>query len=206
MSDTNSEWYATMEELKYALELTNTAHLDGDIPRALEAAGQGIDEACGRTFVLDGDSTHVRWYSPTNPRTIEIDDLAVVTSVMTDVDGNGTFETTWTRNTDYVLEPLNSVEDGRPFERLRVHSRGGKGWWPCWERSVQVTGQFGWPRVPKSVNQACLIIATKLIRRMRDAPFGVVTIGLDGAAVHIARNDPDVTFLLAAYTRTYPFA
>jgi hypothetical protein len=62
--------------------------------------------------------------------------------------------------------------------------------------SVAVTGQFGWPAVPAQVIEATTILATRLLRRAREAPFGVVGLGIDGAAVRISRFDPDVGFLL----------
>jgi hypothetical protein len=69
----------------------------------------------------------------------------------------------------------------------------------CFPRSVRVTGQFGWSEVPEAVKSATVILATKLVRRAREAPFGVVSIGLDGGAMRIARTDPDVMFLLGEY-------
>jgi hypothetical protein len=61
--------------------------------------------------------------------------------------------------------------------------------------------------VPAQVKEATSILAARLIRRMREAPFGVVVVGgIDvGAAARIARVDPDVRFLLEPFTRWRPF-
>jgi hypothetical protein len=41
---------------------------------------------------------------------------------------------------------------------------------------------------------------------VREAPFGIVTVGIDqGAAMRIARTDPDVYALICNYTRHQPF-
>ena len=49
--------------------------------------------------------------------------------------------------------------------------------------------------------QATLLLASKLMKRAREAPFGVVTAGFDvGAAIRIGR-DPDVALLVQDYVR-----
>ena len=50
------------------------------------------------------------------------------------------------------------------------------------------------------MKEATLIIASRLLRRVREAPFGVISFGLEGA-MRIARTDPDVTALLAEFDR-----
>jgi hypothetical protein len=166
----------------------------------LSAASRGIEEACGRRFWVDSDATNVRYYTPSEPRYLPVDDLVTCGTFQTDEDGDGTFETTWTVNTDYVLEPLNAAADGKPYEEIRVHPAGSLRF-PCWPRSVAVTGKFGWPAVPAQVHEATTIVATKLLKRAREAPFGVVGLGIDNVAVRIARTDPDVTWLLEPLER-----
>jgi hypothetical protein len=52
------------------------------------------------------------------------------------------------------------------------------------------------------VQEATGLLATKLLRRVREAPFGIVALGIDpAAAMRIAKVDPDVAFLLGPYTR-----
>ena len=64
-----------------------------------------------------------------------------------------------------------------------------------------MTGVFGWSEVPAPVKQATTIMATRLLRRAREAPFGVVGLGLDNAPVRIAKIDPDVAFLLNPFVK-----
>jgi hypothetical protein len=42
-----------------------------------------------------------------------------------------------------------------------------------------VTGQFGWSTSPEDIKAATSILAAKLFKRVREAPFGIVTVGID---------------------------
>jgi hypothetical protein len=68
---------------------------------------------------------------------------------------------------------------------------------------VRLTGKFGWAAPPENVRQATGIIATKIIKRARDAPMGIIT-AFDGTAVRMSRFDPQVEELLAPYNRSTP--
>lgn len=198
--------YISAEQLKATLELTGTVFADGDIPAAITAASRGIDNVCQRRFYPDDDANQVRYYSPSNSTTVMIDDLITLTAFATDQSGDGTFSTTWTQNTDFVLEPLNAAADGQPYTRIRTHPRhvtfGLPAWWP---RSVRVTGKFGWAATPGPIVEATTILAAQLVKRAREAPFGIVAIGVDvGAVSRIAQTDPTVRFLLMDYIREKP--
>lgn len=183
--------YISLEEFKATAELTGFSFADNDARREIASASRGVEEYTGRRFWADTDATSVRYYSPVSPRHIEVDDLVTLGTFQTDDDGDGTFETTWALNTDFVLEPLNAAADGKPYEVVYVHPASGLRV-PCWPRSVKVTGQFGWSAVPSQVKTATTILATRLLKRAREAPFGVVNLGSESSAVHVARTDPDV--------------
>ncbi len=196
--------YLTVTEVKNAQDLIGTSFADYDAQMAITAASNGITEYCGRSFATASGTT-TRYYSVTEPRELNIDDIVCTTNgatVQIDIDGDGSFETTWTRNTDYFLEPLNAQADGWPYEWIRISPRSGQRF-PWWPRSVAVTGQFGWPTIPVNVKQATMIMTGRLLKRGREAPFGVAAVGFDGAAVRIARVDPDVAFLLDNWVRGY---
>lgn len=194
--------YATSAELKATLELTGETFADADLALALTAASRGLDNVLGRRFWLDADVNQVRYYSPRWPRLLPIDDLVTLTALATDDSGNGTFSTTWTLNTDFVLEDLNAAAAGWPYTQLAVHPRGNRVF-PTWVRAARVTGRFGWPTVPDGIKEATMILAARLMRRSREAPFGVVAPGIDAAAaMHIARVDPDIKFLTQPFDRT----
>lgn len=189
--------YLTLMELKNSSELVGSAFADYDIQKAIAAASRGIDEYTGRFFFT---SVGTRYYTALDPYYVDIDDLVTGGVVSTDQDGDGTFETAWTQNTDYVLSPFNAVADGRPYEEVKKHPLGSYRF-PCFPRSVSVAGTFGWSAVPDPIVEATTIIATKLVKRKREAPFGIVGVGIDNFAVRIARTDPDVSFLLDPYVR-----
>lgn len=192
--------YVTAAALKNTLSLTGETFADADVNAAVEAASRGLDEGCGRRFWADPDALQVRYYDATGDL-VRIDDLVTLTTLATDPGGDGTYEQTWTRDTDFVLSPLNAPADGRPWETVTRHPSGSHRFPAGYPRAVRVTGRFGWPAVPPAIAQATTILAAKLLKRSREAPFGVVSMGLDGAAVHIARTDPDVGFLVRPFIR-----
>jgi hypothetical protein len=194
--------YATTSELKSALTLLGENFADDEIALALTAASRGIDHCTDRRFWADADATQVRYYTPRTCRLVEIDDLVTLTAVAIDLVGDATFATTWTVNSDFVLEPLNAAADARPYTQIRLTPYRAQ-WLPAGRpRSVRVTGKFGWAAIPPEVKEATIVLAAKLMRRAREAPFGIVTAGLDeGAAMRIARTDPDVAFLVGPLKR-----
>ena len=44
--------------------------------------------------------------------TLPIGDLITLTTFQSDMAGTGSFSTAWTLNTDFVLEPMNALEEG----------------------------------------------------------------------------------------------
>lgn len=192
--------YVELEEFKSTAELSQESFADGDIATAIVAASRAVDLTCNRRFWKDPSAVD-RYFTPTSARLCRIDDLADFTSLALDLDGDGTYETTtWVENTDYVFQPLNAETDGWPRTRIALHPRNHTSL-VAYPRSVKVNGKFGWDAVPYPVVQATTIIASKLVKRSREAPFGVVALGLDGAAVRISRIDPDVNALLDPYVR-----
>lgn len=189
--------YVTLDALKNTLSLEGVTFADDDIALAITAASRAIDEACYRRF-YPGDPNEIRYYTPRG-MTLEIDDLTVLDDLSTGT-GNDVFATTLTENTQFALEPLNAAPNGKPWERI-VFLPGtippvGR------VRSVQVTGTFGWPETPSQIIQAAGILATKLLRRAREAPFGIVAVGIETAtALRITRTDPDVAGLIDPFIR-----
>lgn len=196
--------YITSAALKSTLNFQNETYADADIAAAITAASQGLDSACNRRFWKDAEDV-TRYYTPFSRHLIVIDDLANFTSLSIDMNGDNVFELALTENTHFVFEPLNAVADGWPREVIRILHRTGRRlpdpeWYP---RSVELVGKFGWPAVPPNIVEATTILASKLLRRAREAPFGIVALGgLDAAAVvHIARTDPDINFLISGFIR-----
>lgn len=195
--------YVELEEFKSTAELTGTSFSDQDILTALVAASRGIDQAFGRRFYPDIDANQIRYYTPQSPRWLAIDDLITFTSLATDQTGNGTFSNTWAQNVDFVLEPLNAVADGTPFTSVCANARSSLYFPTTYPRTVKLTGKFGWASVPAGIKDATTIVAARLVKVTREAPFGIASFGLDGNAVRAATimRSPEFAFLAEAYSR-----
>lgn len=194
--------YVGLEEFKTTLEMAAETFADADITVALAAASRGVDKICGRRFYPDADATQVRYYSPMRPDYLQVDDIITITSLKTDPGGDGTFEETWTLNTDYTRQPLNAAADGEPWTCLRAHPLGSFYFPTAYPRTVELTGKFGWATIPPAIKQGTTLGAHRLLKRAREVPFGIAGIGLDGSAVRIVSQDPDVVALVSHYDRS----
>jgi hypothetical protein len=202
--------YVTVEDFKQSTELTGTNFADRDIERAIAAASRSIDDICHRSF--DQDATLVaRYYTARIGTLCEIGDVMApaddlteptLTVVELDLAADGSYSTAWTEGTDYQLEPLNAAADDKPYETLRsllttFPSRAG---------AVRVTARYGWTEIPDQVVEATILLSNKLLVRVRQAPFGIITAGIDsGVAMRIVRSDPDVGMLLDELVRESVF-
>lgn len=191
--------YLELEQVKATFELTGQTYADQDIAMAINAASRAVDDFCDRRFYLDSDANQVRYYTPRDFDYLPIDDLTTFTGLAIDQSGDGSFSQTWTLNSDFVLEPLNAPAWGRPYTAVRWDPVGHNIFIPVYPRMARVTGQFGWPAVPTPVSEATMMLASRLLKRTREAPFGVATVGIDGTGVRIAKVDPDVQSLLMPY-------
>jgi hypothetical protein len=206
--DTLYATYANPEEVKKMLTLSGTTFADEEIGVALTVASDALDELCGgRKFRLDTSAQAedtTRYYRPMSPTTVIIDDIVKLTTVMVDNDGDGDFEWEFEEGQHFFLWPYNAVADGRPYTQLQLNTAKATRAFPSWYgRSVEVTGIFGWPAIPSFLRAATSMLAVRLVKRMREAPFGVaVSSGIEvGSAVRIARSDPDIMSLCEPYTR-----
>ena len=223
------EDYVTLEELKSAQELTGTTYADYELETAISAASRLIDDATHRRFYADADNTQVRYYTARRFGDIEIDDLIELAEFATDPVGLGNYTDIWVFPTDIMLDPPNAPADARPWERVVLRrvlpalgypgsyagaylGGGYAGWgigryrWPLQvPQAVRVTGQFGWASIPSKVKEACIILAPRLCRRAREAPFGIVGVNAEGGGMRLSQTDPDVCALLKRLTRDQYF-
>ena len=194
--------YCTLAEIKAEVGIpTGDTQDDALLEIAVESASRLVDAYCNRRFWQDGSAV-ARYYTTTDWQTIDIDGLATTTGlvVKTDDDDDGVYETTWTLNTDYSLEPANAAADGLPYTRIVVSDTGSKAF-PTSNRGVEVTAQYGWAAVPLTVKQATLIQAARLFKR-KDSPYGVAGSPDMGNEMRLlAKLDPDVQVLLTPFKR-----
>lgn len=196
MTDT----YITAPELQAALPAVDvTDQVLTNI--AIDAASRGIDAWCGQRFWLPSTVT-ARQYSPENESLCRPDPIATTTGliVQTDTAGNGTFSTTLTITTDFLLRPTNAADETpvQPYTQI---------WLPTalfplpydGRPTVKVTAKFGWPAVPGDVKAAALLLARDLFKEMKDAPFSVA--GTAEFGVLRIRQNTTAQRLLARYRR-----
>jgi len=194
--------YATVPEQKAWVTLDDTID-DVVIQEVLDSTTRWIDEYCDRHFWRDGAAAAevARTFYPCGSRVLDIDDLVSVLTLKTDEAGDGTFETTWSAS-DYQLSPVNRPT-GRPYKRVEAiaartfpvrYMAGSRG------NRVEITGIWGWPAVPDAVHQACLIQASRVLKR-RYSPEGVAGFGEFGLIRVTNRPDPDVIALLDPFRR-----
>lgn len=203
-----AEDYATLADLRDWFRLNEDADPsdtvdDADMTRALSAASRRIDHLCSRSFYqvpeartfAAHDAYKVKLGPPFN-------DLVSVTEIATD-DGTGQFATVWAA-TDYQLltkdgsPNANAGPEARPFEQVVAV---GDHTFPTPGRRgrrdlVRITGTWGWPTIPASVVEACLILAAEGVK-LRDMPFGVAGFGEFGAVR--VRDNPKALQDLADY-------
>lgn len=197
--------YVTDAALKATLSLTGESFADADVSAACSAASRAIDEACGRWFYVDPAATVTRLYTPIDWRTLPIDDLVTLSSLGIDRTGDGVYEEPWTLNTDFILNPPNAPIDGpgKPYESVKTRWNAGRFFPKQLENSVQMIGKWGWPSVPSEIVNATTIYAHRILRRSREAPFGIVFPGQgEAAAMRIGQQDPDVASLIRPYVKT----
>lgn len=194
-----SNLYVTAAEVKATLDLTSLTYADDDVDMAVEAASRAVETLTGRDrfYVADLSNDETRYYTAYRPLVLEIEDATVITSIKTDDDDDGVYETTWVADTDY--RPYRQKPDW-PIEQIRVLSRSNYSLPLGRFEAVQIIGQFGWTTVPSGVSTAALKIASKLVREFRDAPFGVLAFG--ETAVRIGQTDPTIRLLLQPFDRT----
>ncbi len=197
-----SNGYATLAEFKAWNEI-DAATNDADAERAVESASRWIDSFCGRAF-WQTPAPVARLFQPCSSKLIELglyNDLVSVTALATDEGGDGIFETAWAAS-DYQLLPVHtsSAPEALPYtEILAVAGRRFPSAGAGRVGRVQVTGTWGWPAVPTSVKQACLIQSARLYKR-RNSPEGVTGFGSDFGAIRLsARPDPDAVDLIKRY-------
>lgn len=168
--------YATLEELKVYVSITETNQFDESLTNALDAASRDIENYCDRQFNKATTATP-RTYEVDRQYWAEVDEFWTTSGLVIEVDrtGDGVFEETWSAS-DYQVFPLNGIVRGQSWPYSELQALNGKYLpvcYPSYGRTdrLRVTAQWGWPGVPSPVKQACLMLAAKNFQ-VKDAPLG----------------------------------
>lgn len=165
--------YATLAGLRARLGITGVSDTNDDavLEAVIESVSRAIDDFTGRRFYA---ATQTRYYTARKSRRLLVDDLLSITTIKTDDDADGTYETTWAA-TDYHLAPYNAQLDSpaQPYWCIEV-SEGGDYDFPIGlRRGVQIVGSWGFSATtPDTVEQACLFQAAHEFRSQQ-MPLGV---------------------------------
>jgi len=197
--------YTTLAAMKNFLSIVDSTD-DTLLEGLIESASRSIDRIANRRFYADS-SASARSYRANNNVFVYVDDISSTTGlvVKTDDDGDGTFETTLTINTDFLVDPLTASALGRPFTQLTMVNTLNV--WPVYpglfsnglRPGVEVTAKWGWPSVPDDIETACQILTADLYKR-KDSPGGILGLG-DLGAVRMSPLGRDVTAMVRAYKK-----
>lgn len=171
--------YVTLNELKSYLKIDDSTE-DALLEQIIESASRSIDRITNRRFYLDANVS-ARQYRATGAVVLLIDDVGTTSGLIVQIDqaGDGTFATTLTINSDYLVEPFNALVQGRPITRITMIS----GFFPQpfnYRPGVQVTARWGYPSVPDDIVEATLILSADLYKR-KDSIGGVLGLSELGA-------------------------
>ncbi len=132
--------YSDLTTIRRRLGLgTSDTAWDADILLWLNASSRWIDVQCKRTFTVESAT---RYYDGAGER-LFVDDLLSVTTLKTDTDADGTYENSYTANTDYELSPYDKFPKTMVLlsdRAARSYSDfGGTG-----RKTVQIVGSWGY--------------------------------------------------------------
>lgn len=186
--------YCSLAEIKAALRISDNTD-NALLEQAVEAASRRIDGYCGRFFYQQART--LSFYSKFE-YLLSTPDLALsALTLRTDEQGDGSFSTTWTADTDYILQPEDAPFQGRPWTQiLAVGSRTFILPQTPQRPTVRIIGTFGWPAVPDDVREAAILLSSRGFARYNSA-LGVV--GFGEMALQVRSVDPDVRDLLQPY-------
>jgi len=204
--------YAEVDDLRDFVRIDDSAD-DTVMSTALDAASRMIDHACdprpdhSRQFgKVDAPEDRyftisVRGYDIAHAGqwVAETDDLATVVGLVVAV-AAGVGAEVYTPVTGVAPLPRNALAHGQPFTSLSFAGSSMPAP-PLLADAVKVTGAWGWPEVPPTIHQACLLQASRLLAR-RDAPFGIAGSAETGSEMRLlAKVDPDVEAMLRPFAR-----
>ena len=193
--------YVTLNEAKgyLGIPLADTVD-DTMLEQIVESASRSIDRIAGRYFYQDSVAS-ARYYRAVSPVSLMVDDISTTTGLLVAVDtsGGGTYPTSLTYNTDFIVEPLNAAATGRPYTLLTAV---GPQYFPYpfnYRPGVRVTAKWGWPAIPDDIVEATLILVADLYKR-KDSVGGVLGLSEMGA-IRMSPLGRDISAMVRAYRR-----
>lgn len=204
-----STLYCQPEEVQERLGIDDSQD-QAVVTAVCEAASRQIDGWCGRRFYQDTTVVVREFYAQTpylcdlldQPDEGPATEISTTTGliVKTDTALDGTFATTLTISTDFILLPRNAAADSRGFSEIVLADNYTFPKPANMRAGVQVTAKFGWPSIPADVTEACIVQAAQLFSN-KDAVFGAVALG-DSSAMYLRSTlNVQAKALLAPYQK-----
>ena len=199
--------YISAADLKAYIGLSGSGQ-DTNISNAILGASRQIDRICKRRFWQDS-TTQVKTFTPVSNLFLDTPDISTTTGliVKTDSTDNGTYDTTLTINTDFIVTPTNprllgtGSGEHEPVTQIRIlNTRSSERFDPDIINNVQITAKFGFAVIPEDVKQATLIQALRLFKR-KDTPFNVFGNEQTGTVELFNKFDPDAMSLIKNFRR-----
>jgi hypothetical protein len=186
-----SDLYCTPEMLKSLTGIADSLD-DQEILGVCRSVSRWIDGYCDRVFAR---RTATVLLDPCGYYSITTPDLVSVTTLKTDDDRDGVFETTWSAS-DYELQPVNAAAELEPRPYTSIAAVGSR-LFPITTGTgrtarAQLVGVLGWPTLPSGVATAAGLLAADYLAA-GGMKFGVM--GFDGYAVRAKLNGPALEML-----------
>ncbi len=192
-----SDAYATAAQYRAVTGQTDETK-DDDILTDLKAISRYLDGKLGRFFTKDAADVARIYIPPASQTAIWINDLsAAPTSVELDEDDDNTYSTALTTD-DYELLPLNADKgpEPRPYTRIGMTAWGGYSAFTKGIR-VKITGKFGWPSVPDSIQRATIHLTAILRLETPRATRRIAELG------DVMEASPDAMSIIRQLTDRY---
>ncbi len=193
--------YVTLSEVKAYLRITDSVD-DTMLEQIVESASRSIDRIANRRFYLDANAS-ARTYRLIGNLRVQVDDFGTTSGlvVKTDPDDTGVYQTTFTLNSDYIVEPTNALAKSRPFTTITIVGGTAFSLPVNYRPQVEVTARWGWPSVPDDIVEATLILSADLYKR-RDSVGGVLGLSELGA-IRMSPLGRDISAMVRAYRREF---
>lgn len=195
--------YCTTEEFARHIRLDGGDSIDSDKAYlAVEAAARQIDRHTGwrHGFWQDAAVVTREFYADSTTCCYVEEGISTTSGLVVKIDDadDGTFTTTLTLGTDFVLLPANAADQvpAEPYTEIVIVGSTG---FPTGARPrVQVTAKFGWATTPVEVKQANLVQAETLFKA---TATGAVQFGMDGVAIRMPALNWSAVALLEGYCK-----
>lgn len=123
-----------------------TTSLDAILARSVDEVSREFENETHREFAATLGTRYLQRHPRTCGDELWLDqDLASISGLTVDDDGDGTYELTLVENTDYFVEREDDLDSNTPIVCLTLNRNGTQlSSWPTAYRAVKVTGLWGY--------------------------------------------------------------